>query len=100
MRMMISTPTSGDTRRRLVHDRFTSLDPKNGFDPDGQSRPGADGANSGEHAWHEGGSIERIVPDRQDLALGAEQYLLMRDQSAEPDTMHSDPINLGAASPG
>ena len=100
MRMMISTPTSGEPRRRLVHDRFTSLDPKNGFDPDGQSRPGADGTNGGEHAWHERGSIERIVPDRQDLALGAEQYLLMRDQSAEPDTMHPDPINLGAASPG
>src|SRR5215216_5084700 len=100
MMMMISTPTSGETRGRLVHDRFTSLDPKNGFDPDSQSRPGADGANGGEDAWHERGSVEGIVPDGQDLALGAEQHLLMRDKSAEPDPMHPDPVNLSAASAG
>jgi hypothetical protein len=41
--MMINTPTSGEVRRLLVHDRFTSSNPENGFDPDGQAGPGADG---------------------------------------------------------
>ena len=39
------------------------------------------------------------MPDGQGLAFGAEQHLLMRNQSAEPDTVHSDAVNLGAAGP-
>src|SRR4030095_14135908 len=91
---MISTATSGEPRRRWVHDRFTSSDPKNGLDSYGQARPATDGADSREHAWHEGHAVERIVPDSQGLALTAEQHLLMRDQSAEPDSMDADPVDL------
>src|SRR4029453_6896397 len=64
----------------------------------GQARPAADGAHSREHAWHEGHTVERIVPDRQSLALAAEQHLLMGDQSAEPDSMDADPVNLSTPS--
>src|SRR5688500_480581 len=40
------------------------------------------------------------MPDGQGFALGAEQHFLMRDQPAEPDTMHSDAVNLCSAGPG
>ena len=96
--MMINTTTSGEPRRRLVHDRFTSSDPKNGFDPDGQAGPGADGADCCEHAWHEGHPIERIMPDSQGFTLRAEEHLLMSNQSAEPETMDPDPVNLRTSS--
>src|SRR4249920_1192152 len=96
--MTISTTTSGLPRRRLVQDRFTSSDPKNGFDPDGQAGPRADGANCREHAWHEGHPIERIMPDGQGLTLRTEKHLLMGNQAAEPETVDPDPVNLGTSS--
>src|SRR4029453_12630336 len=40
------------------------------------------------------------MADGQGLALGAEEHLLMRHESAKPDTMYPDPLDLGAASPG
>ena len=89
--------TSGEPRRRLVHDRFTSSDPKDGFDTDGQAGPGADGADCREHTWHEGHAVQRIMPDGQGLALRTEEHLLMGNQSAESDTMDPDPVNLGTS---
>ena len=41
--------------------------------------------------------IERVVPDGQGLALGAEQHLLVGDQPAQPDAVHPDPVDVGAA---
>src|SRR4029453_7428690 len=95
---MISTAISGEPRSRPVHDRFTSSDPKKGLDSHGQTAPAADGPDSSEYAWHERHPVERIVPDGQGLPLGAEHHLLMGDQSADPDSMDADPVNLGTPS--
>ena len=39
------------------------------------------------------------MPDRQRLALGAEQDLLMCDQATQPYAVDSYPVHLGATSP-
>ena len=83
----------------MTRDRFTSLDPKNGFDTDGQARPGADGPTAASTP----GMNETLSSESCGMvkvSLGAEQHLLMRNQSAEPDTMHSNAVNLGSAGPG
>src|SRR5215217_1378537 len=97
---MIKVATSGEARPRRGRGTVTSLDPKNGFDSHGESRPAADRSDCGDHAWHERGSIEGIMPDGQGFTFGAEQNLLMRDQTTQPDAMDPDAVNLGTPSPG
>src|SRR6187402_285716 len=46
----------------------------------GQARRAADPPDAEEHAGHERDPRHRVVPDRQRLALVAEQHLLVRDQ--------------------
>ena len=38
------------------------------------------------------------MTDGQCLTFGPEQHLLMRDQTAQPDAMHPDPVDLGPSS--
>jgi len=39
------------------------------------------------------------MTDGQCLTVGPEQHLLMRDQTAQPDAMDPDPVDLGTSSP-
>ena len=50
-----------------------------------------------QHTGHERGPVERVVPDSQGLALGAEENLLVRHQARGPHRMHVQPVDHGAA---
>src|SRR6478672_1447309 len=91
---MISTPISGVARPRRVRMRFTSSDPKDGFDPYGQPRPRTDRADCRDHSRHERQSIKRVVPDGQGFTLSAEQHLLMCNQTAQPDAVNPNTVDL------
>ena len=39
------------------------------------------------------------MTDGQCLTVGPEQHLLMRDQTAQPDAMDPDPVDLRTSSP-
>ena len=45
-------------------------------------------------------AVHRVVPDRQRLPVGAEHDLLVGDQPGQPDRVHPDPVDLGAAGAG
>ena len=61
-----------EAEQRLDADREARR--QRGDTPDGQ-----------QHAGHERGAVQRVVPDRQRLALAAEQHLLVRDQAGDAD---------------
>ena len=42
-------------------------------------------------------AVERVVPDGQRLALGAEDDLLVGDQPGDPQRVHADAVDVGAA---
>ncbi len=50
-----------------------------------------------QHPGDERRAVEAVVPDGQRLALGAEQHLLVRDEPGEPDRVHRDAVDVGAA---
>ncbi len=61
--------------------------------------PGAvdDAPDAEQDTGHERHPSHRVVPDREGLALVAEQHLLVRDQPAQPDAVHADPLDVSAA---
>src|SRR3954447_3420848 len=54
-----------------------------GFQADGETGLGADVAHGEQDARHEGRAVERIVADRQRLALRAEDDLLVGDEAGD-----------------
>ena len=42
-------------------------------------------------------AVQRVVPDGQRLALGAEDDLLVRDQAGDAQRVHPDAVHVGAA---
>ena len=49
-----------------------------------------------QHPRGEGGAVEGVVADRQGLPGCSEDHLLVRDQPADPETVHVDAVDLGA----
>ncbi|BFO15841.1 hypothetical protein SHKM778_22290 [Streptomyces sp. KM77-8] len=41
--------------------------------------------------------VQGVVADRERLALGAEQDLLVGEEAAQPDRVHGDPVHVGAS---
>src|SRR5690606_1727419 len=69
-------------------------------EPERQPAAVDDAAHGEQHAGHEGAAVEGVGADRQQLAGVAEQDLLVRHQPAEPDRVHGDAVDAGAARAG
>jgi hypothetical protein len=64
--------------------------------PNGKSRVACDLAHACHEARHEADPVERVVPDRQQLASRAEQNLLMGHEASQPQSMHRYAVHAGA----
>ena len=54
-------------------------------------------AGAEQDARHEAAVVQGVVADGQGLALAAEQDLLVGEEAAQPDRVHRDPVDVGAA---
>ena len=66
------------------------------LESDGKSRFVGYAANPHEDARHERRAVHRVVPDRQGLPRPAEDDLLVRDHPADAQSVHADPVDVGA----
>ena len=54
-------------------------------------------AQPGQHAGRERRPVQRVVADGQGLPRPAEDHLLVGDHAADPQPVHADPVDVGAA---
>lgn len=67
--------------------------------PQGQSRAVQHRSDTEQHPRHERRAVQRVVPDRQGLASGTQQDLLVRDETGETHRVHPHPFDVCAAGP-
>src|SRR6266542_5189391 len=73
----------------------SSLQVEHGLEADGEARTVPHVADAQQHARHEAGAVQRIVAQGEQLALAAEDDLLVGDQAGQADRV--DPHALYVA---
>src|SRR5260370_9653835 len=85
--------------RRDVAANQTGSQTEQRVETDREPRHLGDLAHREQHTGHERGPIVRIVADRQGLARGAQQDLLVRDHTAHPNGVHVTSVDQAAPPP-
>ena len=88
--------TAANRARRRRHRRSAS-EPEQVAEPDRQAWSSSTTAHREEHAGHEARPVQRVVPDRERLALQPEDHLLVRDQTRQPHRVHVHAARRSAA---
>src|SRR4051812_40816653 len=70
-------------------DTDRSVEPENALDADGQTGMLADPSDTDEDTWHERLARQRVVPDRERLAVAAQEHFLVRDQAGQSHRVHA-----------